>query len=564
MEPADPPSSRTEGSTAPHQQVLDWGVIARSATGCGPEYIPRGGERGMRLLTTGFNALPPTSKRTSPSGDSTLMMQEGVPVLFYHPIARVFEQRVLKVDTKLRFLFVLLDSANVKSSLYQDPIVLRLRQIALIHGTDMAMNLCQTHNVSDSELDAASAVVVQSRTDQETPPFEKLMIFLAPPQLHLKAVLEDCVRYATHHQLLAGHEAAIVEPLTSSADERHLDGLRLKEVPSLFAIDSKVLNFEIAFRSQGTEGDRRQSAAGSRQEPHIYPVRLPLQPEACEKEVAKMLTKVGRLPQIDAARMTLALQEMATIRQWVQACSRTVDVSFYRLLIDERSAATVAKLDFQEAKRICDPPPRTVGFSAADELGGAALRAITRALKQFLHLERMHADLSRRAPLGASSHHVAFEAPEKVVLEKMVLEKIVPDKVGLDKVVPDKAAASATSRSQQAPAAKESESAALLASKETPPAPNRPRSVAPPPLKLPIASHSSKVGAPVAKEGEEREQAMPSSRSSAAEEQAGRSCEPNSLLEQLSKYKWASAGKSRSCASGTDSTNLTCVGDRTK
>jgi hypothetical protein len=158
-------------------------------TGCAKDYI---GLSDIRLFRTG-------NLGEGPPENPVERVQQGMPVLYYAPeraSGGKFEQRVLKVDDQMDFLYVMVDSASTMGRKYGDsnPIVLKVDQIADVHGTGDALDICHERKIFDSHLTSESAVVLELKPWDGADPKELFVFFIAPPQQHLRVCLLACKR----------------------------------------------------------------------------------------------------------------------------------------------------------------------------------------------------------------------------------------------------------------------------------------------------------------------------------------------------------------------------------
>lgn len=169
-----------------------WKDVWDPVSGCAKDYAEVSPIRLFKHEGTGGN---------EPPEDPVDTMQRGMQVLYYNADRRVgkFEQRVLKVDDQLDFLYIMLDSSDGRAKEDSNPMVLKLDAIEAIYGTTEAIRLCDHFKIFDPHLQAESAVVLKLRmwdgaeADQDGKPHsDRVIIFISPPRQHLRACIMAC------------------------------------------------------------------------------------------------------------------------------------------------------------------------------------------------------------------------------------------------------------------------------------------------------------------------------------------------------------------------------------
>lgn len=373
-----------------------WEQRRHIAPGCGPDYIPVG-QKNVRLWATGNQVANEVKE------DPIVTMEEGIPVLLYHPVHHSFERRVLKVDNKLHFMYMLAEAASLHGSAQagkcQDPITMRLHQICSVWDAADAMRICEACGVSDSHLTIDSAVVVQyGDKDQPMPSLEKIFVFMAAPQQKLKACIEACwsscgvdVDEDAEVKLKKATTRAQpkVKPKVKGPLAR-ISGVLLRDVKEVFNRDQATFNLQVLLK------------------PDNRPVTIAANtclPAQAETEALRASTDAGHnLAAIDAARVSFVLRDVSALREWATGkIPAAFDGKLWDFLPDEKGLGAVVhrNQEFQDAMtelQSMDTGPAT------DVYGEASVRSSLQALRQLMELETKFADLvDRGRALGIST-----------------------------------------------------------------------------------------------------------------------------------------------------------------
>merc|ERR1719386_429648 len=96
-----------------------------------------------------------------------------------------------------------------------DPVTVRVSQVTRCLGGDDALRVCYAHDIQDSHLTQDSCVVVvHGEAASEVPPLDKVLVFMAAPQQHLK----KCIDTIT---VMAPDQAAQLEDAARLVQNQH-------------------------------------------------------------------------------------------------------------------------------------------------------------------------------------------------------------------------------------------------------------------------------------------------------------------------------------------------------
>eukprot|EP00746_Dinoflagellata_sp_MGD_P002824 gnl/MRDRNA2_/MRDRNA2_105518_c0_seq1.p1 gnl/MRDRNA2_/MRDRNA2_105518_c0~~gnl/MRDRNA2_/MRDRNA2_105518_c0_seq1.p1 ORF type:complete len:529 (+),score=69.34 gnl/MRDRNA2_/MRDRNA2_105518_c0_seq1:75-1589(+) len=297
---------------------VQWSQLQTLATGCANDYIVPA-ETGVRLWKTG------TDLDEDLMGDPVLTMQEGVPVLFYNTALQHFQRRVLKVDDRLNFFYVLTDNVSVKGSMkdvrQHDPVTVRVSQVSRVLGGEDALRVCFAHDIQDSHLTLDSGVVVvQGDAGGEIPALDKIMVFMAAPQQHLKKCIDTIYVMAPDHESVMEDAARLVQSHTRNAqlrearkeNRRVVHDIMLQSIDPVFDQNARHFTFDLTF-----SGD----SSGSAKVAISIPANI--KPTECEAEVNKAAQQHTMTP-CDATRFGFAMREATALRSWATTIAPAV------------------------------------------------------------------------------------------------------------------------------------------------------------------------------------------------------------------------------------------------
>jgi len=382
---------------------MDWAHFEPLAYGCKSEYaVAR--EDGLRLPMNG--RLAAAEKPVTP----VAALQQGLPVLMYVMENRCFEQRVVKVDNRLHFLYVLVGrEGKEKQSM---PIVVGLHQIWSVREGVNAMALCEYYDVKDENLTAESAVVVeigQHRPEQD-PPKEDLLIFCTPPKLRLRERILACS---------AGRGGGSLGDKGKQMVVPHMDGVRINDYKKVWQYgggNSEAADVEVQFlTSSGHPGGK--------------PVTVPMKSSANMAEIIiKKIHLQNNLTPVDTARIRFVILEAETMQKWAEhfnsACSGDFlswmnsgshcDSEIQREKADD--AAVCVERGKECASRLLDGPQFNQQWQIPEDAErNYALYALTSAhtaLRQLLELETMRSEMEEEEDKWMRRHDTQLEAME--------------------------------------------------------------------------------------------------------------------------------------------------------
>lgn len=374
---------------------VQWSQLQTLATGCANDYIvPH--ETGVRLWKTG------TDLDDDLMGDPVLTMQEGVPVLFYNSDLKHFQRRVLKVDDRLNFFYVLTDNVSVKGSMkdvrQHDPVTVRVSQVTRVLGGEDALRVCFAHDIQDSHLTLDSGVVVvHGEAGTEIPGLDKIIVFMAAPQQHLKKCVDTIVVMAPDHASMMEDAARLVQSHARNAQLREatkskarvVHDIMLQSVEPVFDENSRHFTFDLSFGA-----DAAKIAVS-------VPTTLKL-PD-CDAEVNKVATQNTMTP-CDATRFGFALREAVALRSWATTIAPAVfQNGLYGFLQKAPINAQIAEDDNLEDTlaqiqsginklRSHEERENQVSFFAY-----SSVRSSLSGMEQLLTLEKKYSELVNRA-----------------------------------------------------------------------------------------------------------------------------------------------------------------------
>mmetsp|Transcript_60800 Transcript_60800/g.131916 ORF Transcript_60800/g.131916 Transcript_60800/m.131916 type:complete len:493 (-) Transcript_60800:65-1543(-) len=361
------------------------------------------------------------SRRRAPreTRDPLMTMQDGLPVLFFEPGSSSFEQRIVKVDDRLVFLYVLPHKASefiAKEDNRGYPMVTRLKDIVATYSHDDAMRICdlfeldrQKHHLSRETL----VVVHFGQMYKEVPRPDKTFIFMAPPHEHLKYCVDVCVSKASHNESFSVVRAKLgveemslldAEPeqlntkkdgIKRGSEIRRLVSVRLRDIRAISNKYGKAFDMEITHCPDhgGTEWHIRK---------FLYQVPATMTTASCAVEVRKIGQKMSGqdLQVLDAARLELILRDMVLLRSWATSLAKPdAFAQGIQVYLEDRDILRSFVSHSQAlgmVVREVGAPLTQRGKTAGANVERSALIATSVAMGHLLSLEQEYADVARR------------------------------------------------------------------------------------------------------------------------------------------------------------------------
>eukprot|EP00747_Dinoflagellata_sp_TGD_P186508 gnl/TRDRNA2_/TRDRNA2_43563_c0_seq1.p1 gnl/TRDRNA2_/TRDRNA2_43563_c0~~gnl/TRDRNA2_/TRDRNA2_43563_c0_seq1.p1 ORF type:complete len:668 (+),score=130.04 gnl/TRDRNA2_/TRDRNA2_43563_c0_seq1:137-2140(+) len=416
-----------------------WGPIA---TGCKDDYISvnDGTSTSVRLFLPG-------DESKEHEVDALGLLQAGVPVMYYSRMRAQWERRVMKVDNRLNFLYILGDDASQARwegvPANQVPTWAKLEAwgpepprsvkvdhiVKVLKGVD-ALTICGIFGISDPHLNQLSAVVVQiGDAAAELPRLEHCMVLMGSPNQNIPKLLQHLIDKAPKMGEGVSEIKKLVQEHNADDDvdekplQKHLNGISLGDVLSLFDDDTDNYQIELSFKDSKT------------MQYITLPGELPF--EHVER-LAAAAGKEFELLHMDVARIQLALKDIAGLRDWAQrAVPTTFDHRLPHLLLDEESVKNIIhrNADFDDAVRQCEAAfGNELGEDEEDPesyCAHASGRSAQVALYHLLALEASYNDIVRRCfnkkrlketppgmmlsgdPVAGERLHAGFKSNEK-------------------------------------------------------------------------------------------------------------------------------------------------------
>jgi len=257
--------------------------------------------------------------------DPVAHMQEGVPVVYYCRQRQRFESRVIKVDTRLMFLHVcgLRDSTEVIA-----PVLVKMNDIPAIYSGADAMRICAKNGVNSRQLNAASAIVIQiarGMKAEEIPPLSKVLVVIAPPQLHLKDCLDACAAQAPKHNIFESSSGISRNPgkgsnqtMEKTAGNVSVRGQVIRRIMGVKLMDwSDPVNFKLKEITLRVDVKGKSNSVLIDHYDHKW--FTDVRPKDVAGEIQKLKSRLScDFAPLDTARLKLTLVECILMRQWAE------------------------------------------------------------------------------------------------------------------------------------------------------------------------------------------------------------------------------------------------------
>eukprot|EP00747_Dinoflagellata_sp_TGD_P182631 gnl/TRDRNA2_/TRDRNA2_36965_c0_seq1.p1 gnl/TRDRNA2_/TRDRNA2_36965_c0~~gnl/TRDRNA2_/TRDRNA2_36965_c0_seq1.p1 ORF type:complete len:581 (-),score=134.28 gnl/TRDRNA2_/TRDRNA2_36965_c0_seq1:62-1804(-) len=382
--------------------AVTWEALSRQATGCTNDYIRLAGhEFGARLWQKGGDADARDDE------DALVLLQEGVPVMFWIKDKRHFERRVFKVDNRLSFFYIAEDLAQIKKTSSPRevqgpdpflPFAVRIDQVCDVHSNNSAMRLCNLYKIEDKHLNEASAVVIQfGESMADNPKEDTIAVFMASPQQHLPKLIKETIKKAPELSavqnrvlsLVQSHSAENNIDVSDGGSKIRVEGIMLANVKDIFEDDTDAFQIEISFK----QGKSKYISV---------PADLAIDHTEAK---ANGYGKEFSLTAIDTARLSLVIKDTAFLRQWAASTIPTqFDHRLHHLILTQETTGAIIhrNKDFEQAAQLIEMAAADMVETDADEgesmnmldhYGHASARASHRALKHLIELEATFHDL---------------------------------------------------------------------------------------------------------------------------------------------------------------------------
>eukprot|EP00747_Dinoflagellata_sp_TGD_P016528 gnl/TRDRNA2_/TRDRNA2_125174_c0_seq1.p1 gnl/TRDRNA2_/TRDRNA2_125174_c0~~gnl/TRDRNA2_/TRDRNA2_125174_c0_seq1.p1 ORF type:complete len:608 (+),score=120.79 gnl/TRDRNA2_/TRDRNA2_125174_c0_seq1:54-1877(+) len=321
-----PKAAPTDAPQGPSKERAKWYYTDRSQWHIGvrdQDYFEVGEDKCIRLW------LPWEEIQEGPPDDPLIMLQDGMPIVYYNPEKKIYERRVLKIDDRVNFLYVLPDNHNqtrsagqVEKNGSQDAVAIRLHQIVDVKERTEAMDIVRNLELEiDDSLNDDTAIVIVHQGHKYEPvgSIESIILLITAPRQHLKEVLDSISEVKPRFMYTQdGHEVAppkgdddapdAVED-TKEGEHHHnrhsLGSIALMDTHAIF--DERTPFFDVRFHFRPT-GETFQ-----------HHVKLKLVPGEVHTEVRGVRkeaeSKGKRLTDVDLARLTVVLYDLIDLRK---------------------------------------------------------------------------------------------------------------------------------------------------------------------------------------------------------------------------------------------------------
>lgn len=325
--------------------------------------------------------------------DPVETLQIGIFVIYFYPKEKVFVNRILKVDTQSRFLFLLQDTepnALQIGNTRKDPFAVRLSEVSEVLTSLTALRLIESLGIQDDLVTEATAnIILYCGASRDKIDFDKAIIILAPPSQRLKEVL-DCVLESAKQSSGAHDADAELEAIKEHA--RYVDQVRIKKLPLAFTEDATHIELEFTVRSEEAFEE-----AESDKKFLTYALEVPLEPVNTKKEVARLMEQMGVLPHLDQARMALVIYDMALHRQWTSGHHGVFGNSIWDYMQDHELTTSNFDLTPADREKLFAVPSKTHRCPDTRIYGSRGLKSSLIALRHAFDLDHLihDADLGR-------------------------------------------------------------------------------------------------------------------------------------------------------------------------
>eukprot|EP00747_Dinoflagellata_sp_TGD_P166847 gnl/TRDRNA2_/TRDRNA2_190294_c0_seq1.p1 gnl/TRDRNA2_/TRDRNA2_190294_c0~~gnl/TRDRNA2_/TRDRNA2_190294_c0_seq1.p1 ORF type:complete len:521 (+),score=105.00 gnl/TRDRNA2_/TRDRNA2_190294_c0_seq1:146-1708(+) len=389
-----------------------WADFSRVAVGCKDEYIKTTSTTifgGGRYRQGGGELL----KRPALEGDSVVLLQRGLSVIWVSSFSQEFQHRTLKVDDQLNYLYILPRPGG------EDPVTFHISTVCGLYTGKEAITVCEKSDIRDTYLTEETCTVLQTADPDNTcPPFHQVLIFMSAPQQQLRKHFEEMFELAgrkvkghvVHNVQEAEEDAARGEEDPSS----WVDCIRPTGIKPMFTEICDQLEVSIFFQGVDTETKFQWTST--------CPV------SHCDV-LARQAADEHNLKPIDAARLNFVLKDTQGLRYWVtNHIPPKFEYQFLQFLTSVEVLKGMVRVDedFKFSKDIVEEVSvrNGIGFpdgmNPTDFYAESSARASHIALTQLLHLEEEYTKVVAQAVIAKAL--IENEIPPGVSLSGVLLK----------------------------------------------------------------------------------------------------------------------------------------------
>lgn len=344
----------------------------------------------VRLWYSGDHIVPPARL------DAVSTMEEGVQVLFYSPTNHGFERRVVKVDNKLDFLFIMDTKDKNKGN---PPFAVRITQIIRLADATDALKICEGNGIIDKTMSLENVLAVQFSTDPEVvlPPLDKVFVFLSAPQQQLRECIELCIHERFQRPIEADfpkqeNKTSMVRELAGGMNRKlaEVNGAILEDISQVFDNACPDLILQVLLKPDNTPLTLRARNVDK---------------QRCYDTIGQMVGGTEYYVQpLDQTRLAFTLRDIVSLKEWAGRIHSAFKNRFWDFINEPKFLAAsippdaefqnVVKSAAQQAER---REPDAKSKDMGQRLGEASARSSIKALQNFLELEGEYSTLLLRA-----------------------------------------------------------------------------------------------------------------------------------------------------------------------
>lgn len=364
----------------PVHSKLRWQTLRRLTSGCQGDYIATTAESSsLRIPQVLVNETDPVE-----------VLETGLPVMYYNPMSKTFENRVVKIDNQLSFFFVLEERA------LKEPCAVRLYGIEEVLSSSRAMEVLEEFDVHDEYATEKTAVVViHTRPDSVKKmalTMDRVIILVAPPAMKLVDHLSECVELS---KTKFSADADDEEGVRLKDSGRYLDCARIGSCASVFFHYSPGVDLEFTLRPADVV-DKQDFEI---KVPIAHALHFPMDAAGVNTELNHLVERLGILPALDLTRLKLVMYEMVIHRQWITPHMRLFKGGMYDFMQDQDGLNATFKIEREVQQRIFERVPAPRVKMDVHHYSARALDATILALRHLLSLEDVHASVERGRPV---------------------------------------------------------------------------------------------------------------------------------------------------------------------
>jgi len=398
-------ASRQRKRFTPVNSGLKWHILQRLAAGCQGDYITASTQSSsLRIPQVLANDTDPIE-----------VLEVGLPVMYYNPKSKTFENRAVKVDMQLSFFFIL-EERQLKQ-----PVAVRLYEIDEVLSSTQAVEVLAEFNIHDEyATEATTTVIIHTRPAKDAAlTLDRVLILLSPPAMKLHEYVAACVELS---KAKFSADAGDEEGVRLKDSGRYLDCARIGRCGAVFFHYATGVDLEFTLRS----ADVVEKQDFEAKQPITHALHFPMEAVNVNTEIDKLVERLGILPELDMTRLRLVVYEMVLHRQWISPSIRLFAGGMYDFMQDHGGISAVFKVPLEVRQKLYEgvAPPRKkmdVHYYSHCALDGTIL-----ALKHLMSLEDLHAPLEevRKATEEVDKAGKRGEAPKPEVLEKIRSTKV--------------------------------------------------------------------------------------------------------------------------------------------